>query len=257
MALAIKVASLDGLDDSIKSLYVPVPTSEGTGFKLELDGYEDPTALKLTLDKVRAEKGDATKALRDILKKYEGMPDPEKLRAIMNQLENDEEQKLIADGKLPEVVKLRTEKMRQELERVANEALTKSQASEAKATKYELQVLRGQLAFEATQDGVNVHPSAIKYIFSMAREDGWGLDEDGNARLFKNGEIVLGKDGKNPFTLSEWLKDPKTIADNPTWYTAGNSGGGAGGNKGKDSGKVDTSKMSPEERLNYARKNKT
>lgn len=253
MALAIKVKSLDGLDDATKGMYIP----EGDGFRLDVEGYEDPTGLKSALERERTAAKDASKTLRETLKKYEGMPEPEKLRAIMDQLENDEEQKLIADGKLPEVVKLRTEKMRQELERVANEALTKSQASEAKATKYELQVLKGQLAFEATQDGVNVHPSAIKYIFSMAREDGWGLDEDGNARLFKNGEVVLGKDGKNPFTLSEWLKDPKTIADNPTWYIAGNSGGGAGGSGTKTTTKVDTSKMSPEEKMTYARRNKT
>lgn len=258
MALAIKVASLDGLADGVKSLYIPVPESEGTGFKLDLDGYEDPISLKTALSTERKTAADATKSLREILKKYEGMPDPEKLRAIMNQLENDEEQKLIAEGKLPEVVKLRTEKMRLELERVAAEATDKAAKAETKATKFEMQVLKGHLSLEAMQEGIGVHPSAIKYIFSIAKEDGWRLDDDGNPRLYdKTGEVVLGKDGKTPYSFSEWLKDPKTIADNPTWYTAGNSGGGAGGNTSKTTGKVDTSKMSPEEKLTHARQNKT
>lgn len=257
MALAINLPTLDGVDDVIKALYIPVPASEGTGFKLDLDGYEDPTALKLTLDKVRTESKDATKALRETLKKYEGMPDPEKLKIIMSQLENDEEMKLLAEGKLPEVVKMKTEKLRQDLQRVADEANTKAQKAEEKASKFEMQVLRGQLSTAAITEGVNIHPSAIKYIFTVAKEDGWGLDENGNARQFdKTGEIVLGKDGKTPYTFQEWLKDPKTVEDNPTWYLNPNSGGGGGGNTNKSGSKIDTSKMTAAQKLTAARDRK-
>ena len=251
MPLAFKVATLEGLDDNLRAMY----KKEGDAFVLDLEGYEDPVKLKGALEAERTAAKEATRKLRDTLKLYEGMPDPEKLRAIMGQLENDEEQRLIAEGKLPEVVKLRTEKFKQELERVANEALAKASASDARASKFEMQVLKGHLTIEASQENVGVHPSAIRYIFAEAKEQGWRLNEDGEPRLYnKAGEEVLGKDGKTPYTFTEWLTDRKTIEENPTWYKAGNTGGGNVGNKTTTGKVVDTSKMSPEERMTHARK---
>ena len=67
MALAIKVASLDGLDDATKGMYI----KDGEQFRLDIEGYEDPVSLKNALERERTSAKDATRTLRETLKKYE------------------------------------------------------------------------------------------------------------------------------------------------------------------------------------------
>lgn len=249
MALALTIDTLDGIDEGIKALYVA--DTDGK-FKLDLEGYEDPKGLKSALEKERTAAKDANRLLKDTLKKYEGI-DPEQVKTILSRLENDEEAKLLAEGKLDDVVNKRIEKQRIDLERKVTESLAKSEQADLRALKFEQQVLKGQLSTAAMSDGVNMHPSAIKYAFIIAQQEGWKLDENGDAKQYDaNGDVILGKDGKTPFSFSEWLKDQRTREDNPTWYTVQNSGGGTGGGSGKGKG-VDLSGLAPRDRLRKAR----
>lgn len=61
MALKLTVESLDGLDDSVKSLY-----KEDNGkFRLDLDGYEDTTGLKAQRDALLNEKKEAQRKTKE------------------------------------------------------------------------------------------------------------------------------------------------------------------------------------------------
>lgn len=61
MALKLTVESLDGLDDSVKSLY-----KEDNGkFRLDLDGYEDTTGLKAQRDALLNEKKEAQRKAKE------------------------------------------------------------------------------------------------------------------------------------------------------------------------------------------------
>ena len=61
MALKVTVESLDGLDDSVKSLY-----KEDNGkFRLDLDGYEDTTGLKAQRDALLNEKKEAQRKAKE------------------------------------------------------------------------------------------------------------------------------------------------------------------------------------------------
>ena len=249
MGLALMLDTLEGVTDEVKSFYVA--DADGK-FKLDLEGYEDPKGLKSALDKERLAAKEANKLLKDTLKKYEGI-DPEQVKTILSRLENDEEAKLLAEGKLDDVVNKRIEKQRIDLERKVTESSTKAELADLRALKFEQQVLKGQLSTAAVSDGVNMHPSAIKYAFIIAQQEGWKLDIDGEARQFdSNGDMVLGKDGKTPFSFVEWLKDQRTREENPTWYTVQNSGGGTGGGSGK-SKEIDLSSLAPRDRLRKAR----
>jgi len=163
------------------------------------------------------------------LEKFKGI-DPEKTRQLLAKFENDEEAQLIAAGKMDEVVNRRIEKQKSALESAKTEAEAKAQKAEERAKKHEMQVLKGQLMEAASDKEVGMHATATKYAFLIAMQDGWRLDEDGVARQYKDGEVVLGADGKTPYSLKEWLSNKETIKENPTWYLAGNSGGGSGGN---------------------------
>lgn len=249
MALAMTLSSLDGVDDAVKGLYV---AGDDGSYRLDLDGYEDPKGLKSALDKERTAAKDAARKLKEFETRFSGI-DPEQVKIIMSKLENDEEAKLLAEGKLDDVVKKRLEKREADLQRQAQESLTKAEQAELKAKNFEMQVLKGQLSAAAVSDGVNMHPSAIKFAFLLAQQEGWKLDNNGEARLYEeNGEVKLGKDGKTPFSLVEWLKDPKTREENLIWYTVQNNGGGSGGGGGNN-GKVDLSRLPPRERLQKAR----
>lgn len=61
MALKLTVDSLDGLDDSVKTLY-----KEDNGkFRLDLDGYEDTTGLKAQRDALLNEKKEAQRKAKE------------------------------------------------------------------------------------------------------------------------------------------------------------------------------------------------
>lgn len=170
------------------------------------------------------------------LAKFAGI-DPEKTKQLLAKFENDEEAQLIAAGKMDEVVNRRIEKQKSALESAKAEAEVKAQKAEERAKKHEMQVLKGQLMEAASDKEVGMHASATKYAFLIAMQDGWRLDEEGIARQYKDNEVVLGADGKTPYSLKEWLSNKETIKENPTWYLAGNSGGGSGGNNETKDGK--------------------
>lgn len=181
------------------------------------------------------------------LAKFAGI-DPEKTKQLLAKFENDEEAQLIAAGKMDEVVNRRIEKQKSALESAKTEAEAKAQKAEERAKKHEMQVLKGQLMEAASDKDVGMHATATKYAFLIAMQDGWRLDEDGIARQYKDNEVVLGADGKTPYSLKEWLSNKETIKENPTWYLAGNSGGGSGGNT-ENKGDKNTMKRSAFEAL--------
>lgn len=228
MAIALLVDSLDSVDESIKNFYTQ--TDDGK-YRLDLDGYEDPKGLKSALEKERQAAKEASKAVKELQEKYKGI-DPDKVKSLLSKLENDEEAKLLAEGKIDEVVNKRIEKQRAELERQVKDALTKSEQAELRAKNFEQQVLDNAIRAAAAKAGLHQH--AIEDALFRARTM-FQLDENGNAiQIDSDGEsVVLGKDGKSPYNPLEWLEEMKEKA--PHWYPASNSGGGSGGNTGTGS----------------------
>jgi len=177
----------------------------------------------------------AEKKLKEQMKQYDGI-DPVKTKEMLARLENDAEAKLIADGKINEVIEARTEKLRAELGRQVKEAQEVAAAEAKRATAYEGRVLDDALRAAATTAGL--HPHAIEDALFRGRAM-FKLNQDGQAvQLGDDGQPVLGKDGKSPFSPSEWLDSMKEKA--PHWFPAGNagSGGGAGGLKGQQGAKT-------------------
>ena len=74
------------------------------------------------------------------------------------------------------------------------------------------------------------------------------LDGDGNAVQVKDGQVVIGKDSKTPYSPAEWLEGMKESA--PHWFPAGGSGGGAPGGKGPGGSGAKTMKRADFDSLN-------
>ena len=172
-----------------------------------------------------------TKKLKEQLQQCEGI-DPVKVKAILSRFANDEEAKLIAEGKIDEVLQKRTERLRADLEGKLTKAQQDAEAASKRALAFQGRVLDDAIRAAAAKAGLHQH--AIDDALFRARSM-FSLDESGQAvQLGEDGKPVLGKDGKSPFTPLEWLEGMKEKA--PHWYPATASGGGAGGGGGGGSG---------------------
>lgn len=163
------------------------------------------------------------KEAKDKLKEFDGI-DPTAVRNILKRFADDEEAKLIADGKIDDVLNKRTERMKADYDKKLTEALTKAEQAEKRAQAFQGRVLDDSIRAAAAKAGIHQH--AVDDALFRARAM-FVLDEDGQAvQLGEDGRPVLGKDGKSPFTPLEWLEGMKEKA--PHWFPATASGGGAG-----------------------------
>ena len=232
MALPIETDSLESVDEAARGFY---QQTEDGKYRLDLDGYEDPKGLKSALEKERQAAREASKQLKDFQKRYDGI-DPDEAKQLMTVFETNEEAKLIAQGKTDDVIQRRMEKQRKEFEKQLEAANQKAQLEAEKARKFEQRVLDSHIMAAASKAGIHQHAidDALLRARSMFR-----LNDDGNAVQFDDdGHVVLGKDGKTPFSPNEWLEGMKESA--PHWFPAGNSGGGGGGNSNKGKQKTIT-----------------
>lgn len=190
---------------------------------------------------------------KETLKQFEGI-DVESVKQIMARFENDEEAKLIKDGKFDQVIERRTEKLRAESERQVQQALEKVKAAEKRAQNFEGLVLDNHIRAAAATAGM--HPQAIEDALFRGRSI-FTLDAEGKAiQLGEDKHPVLGKDGKSPFSPAEWLEGMKATA--PHWFPTGSTGAG-GGQGGKQAAKAKTitreqfEKLDPMERATTVR----
>ena len=111
--------------------------------------------------------------------------------------------------------------------RLIADDLTKSER--ARADAYKQRVLDNHIRAAAAKAGL--HVDAIDDALLRAQSI-FTLDENGNAvQLDSEGQAVLGKDGKTPFSPTEWLENPPKH-----WLMSQASGGGANGGRHSNDG---------------------
>lgn len=165
------------------------------------------------------------KKLKESLAKFDGI-DPDAVRTILNNFADQEEAKLIADGKIDEVLQKRTERMKANHDKELAKLQGDLEKQQTRLAKFADRALNA--AVREVGADLSIHKSA--YDDAMLRAKAmFDVDDDGNA-VAKDG--VFGKDGK-PLTLKEWFTDMKETA--PHWFPAPsgsgsqNGGGGLGG----------------------------
>ena len=234
------IDSLDGIPERARGAFVE---HEGK-FKFDPSKIDDYKELKGSIEKERQ----AAKEAKAELAKYSGIKDPEQYKNLMSRLENDEEARLIAEGKISDVIAKRTEKQREESDRQVKEAQSKAEAAEARAMAFQGRVLGDAIREAAVAAGVHKH--AIDDVLLRGKSI-FTLDENGKAvQLDSDGQPVLGKDGKSSFGASEWIESMKDKA--PHWFPVNNAGSPPSGKQMKQGGK-DFSNLPPVERLTAAR----
>lgn len=245
-ALSLTVDDITTVPEAQRALYV----EKDGKHHLDVTGIEDTSGLKSALQKEREAVREAKRLQREIEARYDGI-DPEKVKSMMAKFENDDEAKLIAAGKIDEVVSKRTEKLRVELQKQVDAAKGETKASNERAGKFSQRVLDNHIRAAAIKAGLHAH--AVEDALFRARNM-FSLDDAGEAvQLDSEGKPTLGKDGKTPFTPVEWLESMKETA--PHWFPASGSGGGAGGGS-KDAGGVKTINREKFNQLNPVEKQK-
>lgn len=217
MALKAVLDTLDGLDAALHAHYTKGADGK---FRLDAEGVEDVSGLKSALQKEREGRSTAEKAL----KAFDGL-DAAEIRSLVEKFANDEEGKLIKEGKIDLVIQKRTEKVIADAKKQIEAAQQAAAAAEEKAKKWSTRVLDDNLRAAATKVGIHSH--AIEDALLRGRQL-FTLDDDGNAVQMKDGTVVLSKDGKNPFAPTEWLETMRESASH--WFPA-QSGGGSQGNR--------------------------
>lgn len=228
MSLPFIVDSLDQIKEEHRALYV----EENGKFRLDLEGYEDPKGLKSALQSERDAAKTAQRELQHLQKQFEGI-DPEIVKKVFAQLDQDEEAKLIAEGKVNEVIQKRTEKMREEHARLLNAETTRANNAEAYANKFKQSVVQGQIVQAAVE--LEALPEATADIAFLAQSK-FVLDEDGKAvAVDEGGEVIIGKDGKTPLSPKEWVESLRE--QKPYFWPKANGTGAPGSTNTK--GQVD------------------
>lgn len=172
--------------------------------------------LKTTNAALKAEK----LALAEKAKAFDGL-DVEELKSFHAQFKDSEDLKLIKDGKIDEVLARRNEKFLANVEKERKAALDALEAEKAKNSKFAQRVLNDSIRAAAINAGVHKH--AIEDALLAARLD-FTLDDEGRPVQIKDGEVVLGKDGKTPFGPDEWMA--QRVETKPHWFPSSNSGSG-------------------------------
>lgn len=175
---------------------------------------------------------------------FEGL-DIEAVKGLLKKASEDEETKLIAEGKIDEVFNRRTERYRADVDK-------QIQAKDAEISRHV--EANKKLAGRALSDAIlqaaskaGALPEAMEDIVQRARAAGWTVNEDGDVVAMSGDEPVLGKDGKTPLTPHEWAESLRESAPH-LWPRA--MGAGQTGDKGAKGAKK-RSDMTPEEMAAY------
>jgi hypothetical protein len=246
MGLKVLVDSIEAVDEKYRDLYV-----KGDDGKFRLDAeIEDVSGLKNALAKERTTASDAIKKVKEFETRFAGI-DPDQVRAILDRVANDDEAKLVAEGKIDQVIEKRTERLRADLDKRVNDATAAAQAANERANRFSTRVLDDQIRAAAAKAGIHAH--AVDDALFRGRSM-FQLDENGHAvQIGDDGQPVLGKDGKTPFNPAEWLDSMKEAA--PHWFPAGASGSGSGsGNRGAGNANLNRSTMTAKEKSEYIAK---
>lgn len=215
-----KNAGSAGTPDEIKSL-------------IEKAVAEATNGLINNRDQLKDEKIKLQQKIDELNSQWDGL-DPQQVKAVMSRMQNDEETRLIAEGKIDEVLSRRTEALKGDFQKRIEAADGIREQLESKLLSAESDIKRLVLDSEIRRSAsdIGILPTAIDDALYRAK-DIFSIGENNSVIAKDNdGSVKLGKDGKNPLSPAEWIESMKEQA--PHWFQM-NQGGGSNGGSGRGS----------------------
>lgn len=229
MALEFVVDAIEAVPESARKFY-----AEKDGkFHLDETLAENIRGLKSALEAEKSAAKERAKALKEMEAKYSGI-DPDEARKWKTMIETNEEARLLSENKFEEAFQRRTEKLRLAEEAKRKELEDRVKAAEAKAKAFEMRVLENEIRSAGMAAGLN--PQGMRDSMLLAKTI-FTLDSNGRAvQLDPDGNVVLGRDGKTPFSPQEFYEVHRT--ESPNWYIANSTGSPHPGKAGQAGGKT-------------------
>lgn len=213
MSLEYKVESLDGLDDSVQSLYVQVDD----GYVLDVQGAADPSEV----ERLRSHNSKLIGEKRALAEQYADV-DIEMWNEFKQSARTAEEDRARQEQDIDRLLELRSSEMKKEFETKLTERENK-----LNATTKELRELKIDGAIMRAANEVGVKPNAVDDVLLHGRtsfdlEDGKVVskDKEGNVRFNASNE---------PYSISEFVQD--LVKEKP-YLLEESTGGGAHNNSG-------------------------
>lgn len=201
---------------------------------------KEVTGLKTKNSELLGQNKTFKSELEQLKGQFEGF-DVDAVKTLLQRASQDEETKLIAEGKIDEVVSKRTERLRGDYDKQLQAEREAREKAEAFANRFRDKVLADSIREAAVKAGAL--PEAADDIILRARNT-FQLNEDGQpVAVDADGEVIYGKDGKTPLTPLEWAESLREAAPH-LWPRA--VGAGPTGDKGAKGAKK-RSDMSTEE----------
>lgn len=233
MALKFVLDSLDDLDDSLKGLY-----SKHTDGKFYLD--VDGAVAKNKVDEFRDNNISLKQQLEEMTDKF-GNIDLDKYQALIDKEALDDGKKRVTMEKVDDIVAERTTAMKAE------------HNTQLEALKTTNSALNGQLngllidgTVRTAAVEAKVASTALDDVILRAKQTFQVVDGKAVAHDDK-GQIVYGKNGTDPLSTVEWIGGLKTSA--PHLFEVSKGGGAGGGDQKPNDQNVDTSTMSPLQKI--------
>lgn len=176
------------------------------------------------------------------------------LKTVKQQVDDG---KLVKDTSLDEALEKRTREMKREHENLVNSLKTTGNNLESENKSLKGKLSKAQVdrefitAINNPKSGALPEASDTILMFAYDR---WRPNEDDVLIGYdREGKIMYGADGSTPMTPIEWLA--KLREERPFLFKQSEGGGGGGGSGRSGLSSADLQKMSPVERMNYARNN--
>ena len=200
---------------------------------------------------------DTLKNFKDSFKNLAGTDDLEAFKITLTGL--NETQQKVKDGKLVEekglaqAVQERTTEMKTAYEtqlRDAGTKLTESQKfGQTMQMKYKNLLIDQAIQASLMAGKTGLREDALPIILKEAR-DVFRVNEEDKVIPYQGDTVLYGADGATPMTATEWLKK---LGEIMPFLLKESQGGGAGGG-GRPGGGVDTSKMTPAQKMSLGRR---
>ena len=231
------------------------PTPEEQNAVLQNWLAEQTAGLRGNRDTILKEKQTAEEKLLALKDQWKGL-DPERVRQLVTRFENDAEMKLIEEGKIDEVIAMRTENLRTEMETRLTAATGKIDEQDSLLGRKNDTIASLVIDAKVREIGATMDPPletlAVPDAIRAAR-DVFSLGED-DQPVARNteGAPVIGKDGRTPLGIEEWLQTAFE-GEKTLWWPGSNGGGSTGSGDGNRSrGKeIDPDTLSSRQKLEF------
>ena len=184
--------------------------------QINLDSPEIQEAIKAQVEQatqgLKAKNSELIGKVKDYsdkLKTFDGI-DPEKTRSVLAKLDQDEDARLVAEGKLDEVVEKRVMNMKKDFDTKYTDLTEQLEQERAQVGAFKSKAISAEIVKAGTS--VGVLNTALNDVI-LRSQGQFSIDDKGNVvAVDGDGNVVYDADGTTPLSVENWVNTLKKDA---------------------------------------------